>query len=176
MSTAIVIDDSFSTSHNPQTGQTSDGYILRAEIAIGEAYLRKHPDAEIIGLVSGPVSDFDQLVPDNGTPIKGFLDAVEDFDQVVLIMDAALIFSSRGGYPVEKEIQGFLQKKLLNDTDIQIVLVMNPLRAAGSLAPPILHKPGMFGSETEESFRLRKMLMPHITMIVDPRAILDFGF
>ena len=66
MKTAIIIDDSFSTSYNPNTGRTNDGYVLRAEIVIAEAYLRRHPDAEIIGLVAVPYQ-LRQLVAQNGT-------------------------------------------------------------------------------------------------------------
>ena len=92
MSTAIIIDDSFSTTWNPNDYDDRSDYTLRAEIAIGEAYLRQDPDADIIGLVAGPVSDLDDLFPQNGTPVKNLLQAVQDYDQVVLIMERPFEF------------------------------------------------------------------------------------
>lgn len=177
MKTAIIIDDSFSTSYNPNTGRTNDGYVLRAEIVIAEAYLRRHPDAEIIGLVAGPVSDFDQLVAQNGTPIKGFLDALEDFDRVVLIMDGALDFvAAQPQDAIKQRINDF--RKSLNDTELQIVIVMEPDMTVQNLGSPALFPSSEAAGtrEREESFLMRRLLLPYITMIVDPRAILDFGF
>ena len=168
MSTAIIVDDSRSSEHNPITGKL-DGYTLRAEIAIAEAYLRKHPDADIFGLCAGKVDDLDDLVPDAGTPWGVIGDVLPDYDQVVIIMDS---FGFNGPEPTPKEL-GHVTKALF-DTDLHVVLVMEPEFAASRLAIYLRDPPPKYGGEGV--WGLAKILIPHITMIVDPRAILDFGF
>lgn len=172
MSIAIIVDDSRSTAHNPITGQL-DGYTLRAEIAIAEAYLRKHPDADIFGLCAGKVDDLDDLFPDAGTPWGVIGDVLPDYDQVVIIMDS---FGFNGPEPTPKQL-GDVTKALV-DTDLHVVLVMGPEFAASRLAS-FLRDPAPVSFLThggEGVWGLSKILIPHITMIVDPRAILDFGF
>ncbi|MDA8580447.1 hypothetical protein N9L01_00610 [bacterium] len=162
MRTAIVIDDSASTDWTPNDYNDRSGYTLRAEIAIGEAYLRQDPDASIIGLNAGLVKDFSDLEPMMSTPQKEFIQAVEDYDRIVLIMDSPLAFNGRTD-PNELKVIASAQ----GTKEIQIVLVMDDLMGLGSQ---------LSDQRDHHLNQLRRLLIPHITMIVDPRAILDFGF
>ncbi len=178
MSTAIVIDDSISTNYNPHDYKDDSGYTLRAEIAIAEAYLRRHPDAEIIGLNAGLVDDFDDLTPMGPTPQKEFIQALQDYDRVVLILDSPLEFN---GNKKPNEID-ILRKniaimdvskvnKIINSNggaELQIILVGEVEQLASRFGPNMV----MSGFYADRFM----LLAPHVTMIVDPRTILDFGF
>ena len=158
MSTAIVIDDSISTNED-----IGPGTIFEAEIAIGEAYLLHHPDADIIGLNAGVVSGFDNLKPSKNTPQEEFIQAVLDYDRVVLIMDNPLQFNG-GSFQVTPKAEARMVSKELNSgTELQIILVGNVEDMAR-------------GTSATEPGTLSMVLPPYITMIVDPRTILDFGF
>ena len=166
MSTAIVIDDSISTNED-----VGPGTIFEAEIAIGEAYLLRHPDADIIGLNAGVVSSFDNLRPLASTPQKHFVQAVLDYDEVVLIMDSPLQFngtaSPRGSTP--RAEARMVSKELNSGTELQIILVGE----VDSMAAGVVGEPN---TSQQNYFALSFVLPPYITMIVDPRTILDFGF
>ena len=160
MSTAIVIDDSISTNED-----IGPGTIFEAEIAIGEAYLLHHPDADIIGLNAGVVSGFDNLKPSKNTPQEKFIQAVLDYDRVVLIMDNPLQFNG-GSFQVTPKAEARMVSKELNKgyTELQIILVGNVEDMAR----------GTSAIGTTEP--LSMVLPPYVTMIVDPRTVLDFGF
>ena len=162
MRTAIVIDDSSSTNYNPHDYEDDSGYTLRAEIAIGEAYLQQHPDASIMGLNAGLVKDFSDLKPMGPTPQHEFIQAVEDYDRIVLITDSPLGFNGKTD-PNELKVI----RSASGDKEIQIVLVMDDMLVVADN----LHHDG--GHHLHE---LRRLLTPYIVMIVDPRTILDFGF
>ena len=162
MKTAIVIDDSASTDWNPNDYDDRSGYTLRAEIAVGEAYLRQDPDASIIGLNAGLVKDFSDLEPMMATPQKEFIQAVEDYDRIVLVTDSALAFNGKADPHELKVIMS-----ASGDKEIQIVLVMEDMLAVAS---------NLLDGGDHHLHQLRRLLAPYIVMIVDPRAILDFGF
>ena len=77
---------------------------------------------------------------------------------------------------IKQRINDF--RKSLNDTELQIVIVMEPDMTVQNLGSPALFPSSEAAGtrEREESFLMRRLLLPYITMIVDPRAILDFGF
>ena len=161
MSTAIVIDDSISTKED-----VGPGTIFEAEIAIGEAYLLRHPDADIIGLNAGVVSGFDNLKPSDSTPQKHFVQAVLDYDEVVLIMDSPLQFNGTA----RPNAAHFLSKELNSGTELQIILVGEVDSMADGLST-------VWGDASRQGpAKLSNILPPYVTMIVDPRTILDFGF
>lgn len=163
MSTAIVIDDSISTN---SFLDYRAGYLFEAEIAIGEAYLLRHPDADIIGLNAGVVSGFDNLRPLASTPQKHFVQAVLDYDEVVLIMDSPLQFNGTA----RPNAAHFLSNELNSGTELQIILVGEVDSMADGLSAV------RDDASRQNPAKMGNVLPPYVTMIVDPRTILDFGF
>jgi len=163
MSTAIVIDDSISTNSFLDYRR---GYLFEAEIAIGEAYLLRHPDADIIGLNAGVVSGFDNLKPLASTPQKHFVQAVLDYDEVVLIMDSPLQFNGTA----RPNAAHFLSNELNSGTELQIILVGEVDSMADGLSAV------RDDASRQNPAKMGNVLPPYVTMIVDPRTILDFGF
>ena len=161
MSTAIVIDDSISTKED-----VGPGTIFEAEIAIGEAYLLQHPDADIIGLNAGVVSGFDNLKPSDSTPQKHFVQAVLDYDEVVLIMDSPLQFNGTA----RPNAAHFLSNELNSGTELQIILVGEVDSMADGLSAV------RDDASRQGPAKMSNILPPYVTMIVDARTILDFGF